>query len=408
MPFPQTFDAYLPSNTAQLFALAKFNPAYVPLDTLRAVPLEPAHTASFEYAKKITPPEGFLHSVRCYYFALALLHSGFPSATPGVPQITFEELNRRIYHTCILHDLGWTTTAEGRAHPAHAMTFELHGGIMAYEHLHAAAPALDAQQVGDIVQSIVLHTSDWLSGKVSATKLLMSLSAIFDVAGYDAYGPGSFDSFISRKTVQEIEKAYPRGNFAAEGEEVLQREVAEKPDCLLTHFPGGLDAFLKIVRKDSIVPLPPTRLTRLFNTLLKPKHIRHILIRPHEHHTPCTARVHPVSRIRVAPAIEVRGLVAEDLVVRGVPEFAYALSAAAYFVLGGYDTYGPGSLDFLMHRKTVQEIETAYPHGNLATEGAEVLTREGVTKPDCLLSHWPGGIEGLFKMVLKANRIVGQ
>ncbi|KAJ7443882.1 hypothetical protein B0H11DRAFT_2291372 [Mycena galericulata] len=83
-------------------------------------------------------------------------------------------------------------------------------------------------------------------------------------------------------------------------------------------------------------------------------------------------------------------------------------SAAAYFVLGGYDTYGPGSLDFLMHRKTVQEIETAYPHGNLATEGAEVLTREGVTKPDCLLSHWPGGIEGLFKMVLKANRIVGQ
>ncbi|KAJ7443881.1 hypothetical protein B0H11DRAFT_2291371 [Mycena galericulata] len=255
MPFPQTFDAYLPSNTAQLFALAKFNPAYVPLDTLRAVPLDPAHATSFEYAKKITPPEGFLHSIRCYYFALALLHSGFPSGTPGVPQITFEELNRRIYHTCILHDLGWTTTAEGRAHPAHAMTFELHGGIMAYEHLHAAAPALDAQQVGDIVQSIVLHTSDWPFGKVSATKLLISLSAIFDVAGYDAYGPGSFDSFISRKTVQEIEKAYPRGNFAAEGEEVLQREVAEKPDCLLTHFPGGLDAFLKIVRKDSIVPV---------------------------------------------------------------------------------------------------------------------------------------------------------
>ncbi|KAJ7468935.1 hypothetical protein B0H11DRAFT_2283868 [Mycena galericulata] len=179
----------------------------------------------------------------------------FPSATPGVPQITFEELNRRIYHTCILHDLGWTTTAEGRAHPAHAMTFELHGGIMAYEHLHAAAPALNAQQVGDIVQSIVLHTSDWPFGKVSATKLLISLSAIFDVAGYDAYGPGSFDSFISRKTVQEIEKVYPRGNFAAEGEEVLQREVAEKPDCLLTHFPGGLDAFLKIVRKDPIVPV---------------------------------------------------------------------------------------------------------------------------------------------------------
>ncbi|KAJ6481932.1 hypothetical protein C8R45DRAFT_1100328 [Mycena sanguinolenta] len=85
------------------------------------------------------------------------------------------------------------------------MTFELHGGIMTYEHLQGAAPELDAQQVSDIAQSIVLHTSEWPSGKSSVTKTLISLSVFFDVCGYDAQGPGFFDPLIGRKTVQEIE-----------------------------------------------------------------------------------------------------------------------------------------------------------------------------------------------------------
>ncbi|KAJ7485956.1 hypothetical protein FB451DRAFT_1392666 [Mycena latifolia] len=51
--------------------------------------------------------------------------------------------------------------------------------------VRAPVPSLDAQQVGDIVQSIVLHTSQWPSGTSSATKTLMT---IFDVCGYDAKG----------------------------------------------------------------------------------------------------------------------------------------------------------------------------------------------------------------------------
>ncbi|KAJ7159015.1 hypothetical protein C8R43DRAFT_357934 [Mycena crocata] len=254
MPFHKTFDAYVPSNNQQFFALAKLKPDFVAFDTLRAVPLDPEHKASFEYSKKITPPSGFVHTVRCYYFALAMLHNGFPSGTPGVPQITFEELNRRLYHTCLLHDLGWSHGAEARAHPEHGMTFELHGGIMAYEHLQTAAPALDAQQVGDIVQSIVLHTSQWPEGTSSATAMLLSLSAIFDVGGYDAMGPGSLGFLISRKTVQEVEKVYPRGTFAPDGFGVMNKEFDEKPNCLLSHFPGGREGFLKVVRVEPLVP----------------------------------------------------------------------------------------------------------------------------------------------------------
>ncbi|KAJ7226935.1 hypothetical protein GGX14DRAFT_510454 [Mycena pura] len=252
MPFPKTFDAYVPSDTQKFFTLAKLKPEYVPLETLRAVPLDPEHTASFDYAKKITPPAGFAHCIRCYYFSLAILHNGFPSGTPGVPQIPFAELAQRLYHACILHDLGWSTTAEAIAHPARATSFEIHGGIMAYEHLRVAAPALasDAASLGDVVQSIMLHTSQWPSGTSSATKMLLSLSAMFDLCGYDGPQPGSraFELLVNRKTLQEIEKEFPRGGLYTEGLDYAKKEFAEKPDCLMSHFPGGLEGFTKLWR----------------------------------------------------------------------------------------------------------------------------------------------------------------
>jgi hypothetical protein len=73
--------------------------------------------------------------------------------------------------------------------------------------------------------------------------------------------------------VQEIEKEYPRGKFATEGGEVLEREFLEKPNCLLSHFHGGVsnfsffiefkinnscikgDEFIKVVRVEPIVPV---------------------------------------------------------------------------------------------------------------------------------------------------------
>ncbi|KAJ7492961.1 hypothetical protein B0H11DRAFT_2191039 [Mycena galericulata] len=256
MPFPQTFDAYVPSNTLDILALSNIKPDYVPFETLNAVPLDAAAAASFAYAKRITPPAVFIHVLRTFYFALALLYNGFPSGTPGVPQIGFQDLTLRLYHTCILHDLGWTNTTEGLSDPAHTMTFELHGAFMAYEHLHAVAPRYSDYQVGDIVQSIVLHTSSWPIGNSSATQQLMSLTAFFDVEGFDTPGPGGIDYSLlfNRTTVQEIEKAYPRGDFFNQGSAAIEREFEQKPNCLLSHLPGGLDGILLDFLKGPIVP----------------------------------------------------------------------------------------------------------------------------------------------------------
>ncbi|KAJ7603516.1 hypothetical protein DFH06DRAFT_366912 [Mycena polygramma] len=253
MPFTKTFDAYVPSDGKEFFAVANFKPDYVPLTDLQAaVTLDASHTASFALAEKITPPATFAHCSRVYFFGLAMLYNGFPSQTPGVPQIGFEELVRRWYHCAMLHDLGLTKNEEALKHPANAMSFELHGGFMAYEHLHTADPTLDAVQVGDIVQGIITHTSTFHSGKSSAVAILLKMGTGFDGLGYDAFGPGSLNFLQNRKTVQEIERAYPRGAFGDEALDIVDTEIKRKPDCLMSH--GMLDFIPRIAAVKFLVP----------------------------------------------------------------------------------------------------------------------------------------------------------
>ncbi|KAJ6571254.1 hypothetical protein B0H19DRAFT_1255242 [Mycena capillaripes] len=268
MTFPKTFDAYVPSNGADFFALANFQPDYVPFTTLQAVPIDPATQAtSFAYSKRLTPPATFAHVLRCFYFALALLYTGFPSGTPGIAQIAFEELSLRLYHTTLLHDIAWSNATEVVNHPAHAMTFELHGAFITYEHLHAAAPTLDAFQVGDIVESIAFHTSQWASGNSSANQLLLALSVFFDGGGFNLTAfPGlNFKNLWHPLTVAEIERAYPRADFHGEAISLFDREFAEKPNCLLSHVPGGLEALSNGVRFGPIVPVNSTNTGRALN-----------------------------------------------------------------------------------------------------------------------------------------------
>ncbi|KAJ7429680.1 hypothetical protein FB451DRAFT_1575413 [Mycena latifolia] len=100
-----------------------------------------------------------------------------------------------------------------------------------------------------------LHTSLWTSGTSSATKTLMSFSALFDVHGYEAPVPGSFGPLFNRQTVQEIEKEYPRGKLAHDNYEIMGREFALKPDCLASHYPGGREALFKSIQVGPLVPV---------------------------------------------------------------------------------------------------------------------------------------------------------
>ncbi|KAF5364962.1 hypothetical protein D9758_008150 [Tetrapyrgos nigripes] len=242
---PKTFDAFVPCNIPDFLALAKdAQPRYVPLAELRHPDLEKEYKPSSDFAEKLETKLIFDHSLRMYYFSLLILHSGFPSGTPGVPQITREELFKRVFLASILHDLALSNDDFVLKHPAHAMSFELQGGIMAYEHLLKTYPSkLDAGEVGDVAQGIMLHTinSNFTNGVASAANFLVAQTAVFDLGGYGSLSPDlakMFGALLSRDSVREIETAYPRGAvFSEEISASIKGMLKEKPNCLLCHAP---------------------------------------------------------------------------------------------------------------------------------------------------------------------------
>ncbi|KAJ7318940.1 hypothetical protein DFH08DRAFT_819390 [Mycena albidolilacea] len=54
--------------------------------------------------------------------------------------------------------------------------------------------------------------------------------------------------------IEEIEKAYPHGDLYQEGLGIFDREFAQKPNCLMSHHLGGLDALVKDLYVGPIVP----------------------------------------------------------------------------------------------------------------------------------------------------------
>lgn len=237
--FPPAFDAFVPSSFHELLSQDVFRADYVPLDTIHATfqELESQYILSDLYAGKVTAPAIFDHCKRLVYLALCLLHTGFPSGSPEVTQITSQELMERVYLTCILHDLGLTNDSNALAHPANAMSFEIAGGFLAYDHLHLVYPAMDATKVGDVVQGIILHTVEFEKGKSSAAAWLLQISALFDVvgSGFDAMGPGSFSRLWHKDTVAEIEKLFPKADFMPELGCIFERETRSKVNCILSH-----------------------------------------------------------------------------------------------------------------------------------------------------------------------------
>ncbi|KAE9400485.1 hypothetical protein BT96DRAFT_1018868 [Gymnopus androsaceus JB14] len=210
MAIPQTFDAFVPSNFGQLIAKGNFKPTYVSLEELKKTFDTAEFRKSYELAKKLDSESIFNHSLRMYYYSLAILHSGFPSKHPLRPP------------NCATNEAVTT-------HPSHDMTFEFTGGIITFEHLASDTygPLLDASEIGDVTQSIMLHT----------------------IGGYDAFGKPEFlECMLHPDTVKEIRDAIPKEQVAKEFLSDFEEMVKVKPNCILAHYPDTLKGIFKVLR----------------------------------------------------------------------------------------------------------------------------------------------------------------
>jgi hypothetical protein len=237
-----SYNAFVPSNVSAFAALANFTstPPYVPFDQIHRLiqPLDEKYNITRAYVAEVNSPDVINHNLRALSYALGLLQTGFPSqSSPAAQQIATEELTERLYLTSILHDTGLTRDKKTLENPAHVLSFELFGALLAYDHLHAVKyPSTNDKFIGDVAQSIVFHTSILPGGNSSAVAALIHLSTYLDVGGWDIFGPGLLRNFWNNQTVEDIEKAFPRLNFSTEMGDDLAEMLHDKPDCIVGHY----------------------------------------------------------------------------------------------------------------------------------------------------------------------------
>ncbi|KAK7033804.1 hypothetical protein R3P38DRAFT_3264250 [Favolaschia claudopus] len=232
---PSTLDAYVPSGGPDLLPIANFTPTYIPFETLRAVPIDPiAEAASYAFAKKFSSQTIFFHVVRCFYFALALPSTGFPSGTPGV----VDRIRRARPPSLPHHPPARSRLVQQHRDPQPTGLRDVLRAARRLRHVRAPADRLAQPR-----------------GNSSANQMLMFLSALFDVGGYNGTNLIGADTtkLWHPKTVVEIEKAHPRGDFAEEVIGAIDRDFTEKPNCLVPRYPGGERALEKDFHVGSIV-----------------------------------------------------------------------------------------------------------------------------------------------------------
>lgn len=227
--FNATIDQIVPRKIETLWARwRRDSPRYINYAKLGGLPDSPAAIASLEFARMHVHPAVLNHSIRTYYYSIALLLGGYPSKSPDAPQIQLSEIRETIFLSSILHDVGTSNTIPSLS--AHTMSFEFHGGIAAHYHLTSLKQPLEAAVVGDVVESIFLHTSPFENGFCSTPVQLLNLSTWLDIIGLTP----QLKVLWHEQTIKEIQEAYPRLGLSNVFASLMQVEIEKKPGCICT------------------------------------------------------------------------------------------------------------------------------------------------------------------------------
>lgn len=141
----------LPRDPSVILKGRKHNtePKPISIDDVR-VPDTPLAQKVHDYVKQELRTETYNHSMRVYYYGIAMAKQQFPD---------WLHSEETYFLTCMLHDIG-TTSKNLRAT---LMSFEFYGGLLARDLLHKEwqAPIEQAESVAEVRRASFLERTGW-------------------------------------------------------------------------------------------------------------------------------------------------------------------------------------------------------------------------------------------------------
>jgi len=178
-----------------------------------------------EYVKKELPEETFNHSMRVYYYGLAILNHSFPHFPPSIYETYLL--------TSLLHDIG---TTDKNLH-ATLLSFEFYGGFLSLNLLKDEFGA-PKEQAESVCEAVIRHQDLGTTGKISMLGGLIQLATIFD-------NMGEHPELVHKSTIEDVVSHFPRKGWSSCFSATIRRENGLKPWAHTTHlgeevFPNGV------------------------------------------------------------------------------------------------------------------------------------------------------------------------
>ncbi|KAH8598980.1 urea hydro-lyase cyanamide [Bisporella sp. PMI_857] len=180
------------------------------------VPSTPLSDAVHQYAQSRLPVETFNHSMRVYYYGVAILSHAFPTWSSPSFLETY-------YLTCLLHDIG--TTDENIT--TTLLSFEFQGGYLVLDLLKSLAAPVE--QAESVAEAVIRHQDLGTTGTLSRVSALIQLATIFDNVGRNP-------ELVARETIEGVVALFPRKHWSGCFAKTIRKELSLKPWAHTSHL----------------------------------------------------------------------------------------------------------------------------------------------------------------------------
>ncbi|KAJ5658472.1 cyanamide hydratase [Penicillium longicatenatum] len=213
-----------PANAGAIFADQPFinKPDELSLNDIKFPFDDPVVSKTLKYAKEVLHPETFNHSMRVFFYGMAITKQQFPGRYAALNPVTWAL-------TCLLHDLG---TAEENL-TATRISFDIYGGIKALHVLKDFGATTDQAEAA--AETIIRHEDMGVDGTITYIGQLIQLATTYDNTGVHSHVK-DFGELIHKTTRTQINETYPRIKWCAFFAGVIRKEETIKPWCHSTHL----------------------------------------------------------------------------------------------------------------------------------------------------------------------------